>query len=181
MLVIGALFAEGYKNSLYLYWLIVTGFYLLLLEIYLNDNLKLKQELTESHSKISKLAILKGNEKSVLQISLFPKDIVKENKESEIDLFITSPIPLLETPQIKLLTETEWEIKISNQKQKGQMFANNFEYVLINPLIDSRDKKFFQYKFYVTIDKPGEHELEIQVNDGQVNGQLQSTINVKRS
>lgn len=181
LIVFGTLLADGYKDSLYLYWLLSIGVLLVIIQFLLEKIQQQQLEISEAKSKVSTLSILKGNNTNILQISPFPKDIIIEKIESKIDVFVTSAIPLSEVPQIKLLTKTEWDIKVSNQTQRGEEFGNNFEYVLRNSFVENKDNKFFRYSFYVKFNDSGEYELEIQVNNGEVDSVFKSTITVRRS
>ncbi|HLR81256.1 MAG TPA: hypothetical protein VK119_11955 [Bacillota bacterium] len=181
LLIAGTLLADGYKNRLYFYWLSALIILFFILELYISKNEKINFELQEANHKISTLTILKSHNTNTLQISLFPKSVIYANKESEIDLYVTSSIPIDNVPQVKLLTNEEFEIKISNQIQHGKRFADNYEYILTNPLVDFKNNRYIHYRFYIVAKKHGSYELTVQVSDGKFEGKLVSTITAQKS
>lgn len=175
----GTFLDEGYKNSLYLYWLSVVLLLLLLLEVFIELYTKRTQDLENANNKISSLSILKEKGTNVLQISIFPKEEININKESEIDLYVASAIPIQKVPEVKLLTNNEWEITVSSVPQHSTNFANKYEYVLKNSIVSFRDGMYLHYRFNIKIKKSGKHELIILLDNGEVSGEFKNVLIVK--
>lgn len=180
LVIVGALFSEGYKDPLYLYWLLVVLILLSTLEYLLEIYSTKKQDLKEANYKITTLSILKEHNASPLQISMFPTDTIIANKDSKVDLFVASAVPINKVPEVKLITNMEWEVTLSTIKQPGKKFADKYEYILNNPIATFKDERYLRYSFYIKVKTPGKHELLIHVNNGEVNGEFKNILTVER-
>lgn len=178
LLIIGALLGDGYKNSLYLYWLLTSAFLMIYSEFVTSKLLSTTDQLHQYKDKVSTLTMLKGNGANVIQMSIMPNNEIVANHEVKIDLFITSAIPIITMPDIKLSTDTQWNVKVSSQSQSSRHFAGKYEYILINPIHKNIDKKYIQISFYITVDSVGQHDLFIELNNGSIKGKLHNKLTV---
>ncbi|WP_339161843.1 hypothetical protein [Siminovitchia sp. FSL W7-1587] len=176
LIILGALIGEGFKSPLYFYWVSVLIICLLCIEVLLDLYTNKKSELQNANDKVSTLLILKGNKSDAVQIALFPKEKIFINKETQIDLFVTSSIPTTKIPDVKLITKTNWEVKISNQTQREAKYADGYEYILRQSFVTIKEDRFIHYKFFVIFDAPGKHDFSLKVDNGEISGQLKSSI-----
>ncbi|SDX63388.1 hypothetical protein SAMN04488081_0889 [Salimicrobium album] len=174
LIVIGALLGDGYQDNLYLYWLTVMILLIVYSEFIMNEKDQLTTSLNEAKEKVSQLTILKSRgESGLAEIVLAPKDNLKQGRESKIEIFVATQVPM-SPPDIKIQTEIEWEVKVSNQPQSPKHYGGKYEYILRNAIEKSYDRKFFKYGFFVKVDETGDHYFSLEINNGSI---ITSTAN----
>ncbi|MDQ0268671.1 hypothetical protein [Cytobacillus purgationiresistens] len=181
LLVIGTLLGDGYKNSLYLFWLISLAFLVLLGEFLLHKLQDSNAENEALKGKVTTLSILKGNGNNPIQISVFPKNKILKGQETQIDVYATCSIPLSITPDIKLFTDSEWDVLVSNQKVSGEKYAGKFEYVLSNSITNNTNNCYFKYSFFIKINNTGDQKYTIELKDETYKGSIVNNFKVNRN
>jgi hypothetical protein len=181
LLVIGSILGEGYKNILYLYWLITIAFLIIYAEFITTTLISTKGELNSYKDRVSLLTMLKGNGGNIVQISIIPNGRIIVNKEIKIDIYATFATPVNKIPDLKIVTENDWEIRVSNQIQHKRNYAGKVEYILNNSLVDQFDDKFIKYSFFIKIDKSGQQNFKIELNNGNIGGELKNSFMVHAS
>lgn len=181
VLLIGSLLAEGYKNPLYLYWLLVMAVLVICSQTLISNLIKTRGELSNYKSKISAFSTVKENANSNVQIAVFPDRKILKGQEVKLEVFLSSIFPLTSKPDIKLITEEEWYITIDNQPQLGKRYAGNYEYVLYNPHYEIREDKFVKFYFFIKISSHGDKNFMVEYNDGSTRGSLGTSLTVYRS
>lgn len=130
LLIIGTFLGDGYKNSLYFYWLLTVAVLVLLGDFLINSLQSTSSELELYKSKVTTLTILKGNGGNPVQISILPKNSLRKDREEQINIYATFSIPINENPDIKLITDNEWIIKVNNQRVDNRKYAGKYDYIL---------------------------------------------------
>lgn len=181
LLVIGSILGDGYKNSLYLYWLTSAALLIIYAEFITTTLISTRDELDSYKDKVSTLTMLKGNGGNIVQISVIPNGKIIVDRETKIDIYATFATPVNKVPDLRIVTDNEWEIKISNQVQQKRNYAGKVEYILNNPLISQIDDKFVKYSFFIKIDKSGQQGFKIELNNGNINGELRNSFMVHAS
>jgi hypothetical protein len=178
LLLVGALLGDGYKNNLFLYWLLTAGFLVIYAEFLTNTLINIKGELDTYKDKVSSLTMLKGNGGSFVQMSINPTRKIIVGQETQIDIYTTFATPVTNAPDLKIKTDIEWEIKISNQIQHSKNFAGKYEYILNNPLVGRVDDKFVKYSFFVTIYETGNHKFIVELDNGDLKNEISNSLSV---
>lgn len=176
LIVVGSILGDGYKNSLYLLWLSSSAFLIIYSEFIMSTLSSKSDEIELLKSKITTLSLLKENSGSIVQMSVFPKDRIIVSQEAKVDLFVTCAIPFTVIPDIKLKTDTQWEVLISNQPQVNKNYAGKYEYILNTPLVTKIDEKFIKYSFYIKINSVGQHNFSIELDNGSITGELKNSF-----
>ena len=179
LLIIGALLGDGYKNSLYLYWLSVSAILVIYAEIITTTLINTKEELGLYKGKVTSLTVVKENGGSIVQISVSPQSEILVGRQTQLDVYIMFATSLPNIPDMKIKTDIPWNIEISNQKQQSRNFAGKFEYILNNPMIKKIDDKFLKYSFFVTIDQIGDHKFIIEIDSGSLKSEISNSLNVR--
>jgi len=179
IIFLGALLGDGYKNNLFLYWLISLICFVVYSEVITNILVDLKGQLETYKEKVSTLSILKGNSGNVIQLAVMPPYASYKNRYLNIDVFVTSAVPITSFPDIKLKTNVLWDVKVSNQVQQGHSYAGKFEYVLNNQSVTSIGDKFFKFSFDAKFASSGDYDFLIEINNGSVTGEIQNKITVR--
>jgi hypothetical protein len=178
ILVIGTLLGDGYKNNLYLFWLLSSALLVIYSEAITNKLVDVKNELETYKEKVTTLTILKGNSGNVIQMAVYPFSTVTVNREVRIDVFVTSAVSITDIPDLKLRTKDPWEVKISNQPQISKRFAGKYEYLLSNPVVNRIDDKYLKYSFFVKISTVGNHSFSLEIDNGSITGEIHNEITV---
>lgn len=182
LLLVGALLGDGYKNSLFLYWLITSGLLLILIEWVINKNFTLQNDLIAYKDKVSSLVMLKSETNNFAQISFYPTQRIVAGTEVRIDLYATFATTVTQIPDIKIKTNTNWVIRVFNQVQQGQEYAGKYEYFLSkHSMIQEFEMKFVKYSFYVTVYDSGNHNFLIELDNGLLKSELGNSIKVFKS
>lgn len=181
LIVIGALIGDGYKNSLFLYWLISLAFFIIIGEFLLYKLQDSNAEVEVLNGKVTTLSILKGNGNNPVQISIYPKNKIIKGQETQIDVYATCSIPLNKPPDIKLFTESEWDVLVSNQNVPGKIYAGKYEYILSNSFFNSINNSYFKYSFFIKINDIGDQKFTIELEDGTYKGSIANSIKVDRN
>ncbi|MCY9399117.1 hypothetical protein MOF38_04855 [Bacillus haynesii] len=184
LIVLGTLLGDGYKNSLYLYWLIsliVYGTVIQFLISYLNNR---KQALKDAEDKITTLTITKNGSlnNGVIQCSLFPRtrsNKIDINRVTTIDVIVTSAIPLSSVPEIKLITEEEWEVSWQHQKFAPKKYAGKFEYYIGQPITGNFDSKHFKYSFDIKFNRPNTYNFTLLFDNGEVKNEIINSLKIR--
>ena len=123
--------------------------------------------------------MLKSNNNDFAQVSFYPTQRIIMGKEIKVDLFATFATPVTKIPDIKIKTDTDWEIKIFHQVQPGQKYAGKYEYFLSgSSIVQEFEMKFVKYSFYVTINDSGNHNFLIELDNGLLKNELENSITV---
>ncbi|SDM16963.1 hypothetical protein [Bacillus sp. OK048] len=178
LILIGALLGDGYKNPLFLYWLLSLAVLTLFADFLLNTLQGLNADLEIYKNKITTLTILKGNGGNPVQVAILPKNKVILNQEQQIDIYATYSIPITHIPDLKLITESDWKVLIFNQNQVSRKYAGKYEYILNNAYVTKIDDVFYKYSFFVKINNLGMHKFSIQIEDGSLKGEISNSIMV---
>lgn len=176
LLVIGAILGDGYKNILYLYWLATSAGLIIYSEFITSTLLEKNDQLEKYKNKVSILTILKSNGGSVVQMSLFPHNKVIVTHTVEVDLFVTFAIPITVVPDIKIITDSRWDIMVSNAHQFSRNYAGKYEYVLHNLTVTKIDDKFFKFSFSIKINNAGNHNFTVKLDNGSVKGKMENVL-----
>src|SRR5690606_29614025 len=110
-----------------------------------------RDQLDTYKDKVSTLTMLKGNGGNIVQMSVIPNGKIIAGRETKVDVYATFATPVSNVPDLKIVTDIEWDIKISNQVQQKRNYAGKIEYILNNPLITQIDDKFIKYSFFIQI------------------------------
>ncbi|MCU9592185.1 hypothetical protein [Bacillus velezensis] len=136
---LGAILGDGYKNPLYFYWLFALIGYAIIIDFLNKSKENLDTQLTEKKNQITALTITKNeNPDSIIQCSFYPRitnGTMEIEKIIRIDVHINSPIPLTSAPEIKLITEKEWNVLSQHQSFIPRKYAGRFEYFLDKPFL----------------------------------------------
>jgi hypothetical protein len=178
LLLVGTFLGDGYKNHLYLYWLLSLSFLILIGDFLINSLQGVTADLDSYKNKVTTLTILKGNNGNPVQVAILPKNRVLVNQEQQIDFFATYSIPITNIPDLKLITESEWKVLISNQNQEFRKYAGKYEYILNNAYVTKIDDVFYKYSFYVKINNVGNHKFSIEIEEGSLKGKITNSIMV---
>lgn len=186
LIILGALLGDGYKDRLYLLWLLSLILYALIIEYLLNKNSDLEVTITEAEGKVSALTITKNTHQNdgVLQASFFPKSVeepIYSNEVFTIELYLTSIIELNRVPDLKLITENEWKVYNGQQEISFINYAERFEYNIGQPVILNRENKYIKYSFDVEISTPGVQKFYILFNNGEFNCELNNDLFIRPS
>lgn len=178
LLIIGTFLGDAYRNSLYLYWLLALSILVLLGDFLINSLQSANSELELYKNKVTTLSILKGNGGNPVQISILPKNSLRKNREEQIEIYATFSIPLNESPDIKLITDDEWKIKINNQQVNNRKYAGKYEYILSNSLISNVQSSFVKFSFFVNFDTIGDHKFSVEITAGNITGNIENVFKV---
>ncbi|WGD65590.1 hypothetical protein P5630_11715 [Bacillus subtilis] len=182
--VLGAFLGDGYKNPLYFYWLIVLFVYVIFVDVLNRSKEDLDKQLSEAKDQITALTITK-NEKSdsVIQCSFYPR-ITNGTMESEkliqIDVQVNSLIPLTSAPEIKLITDKEWNVLCQHQSFIPRKYAGRFEYLLDKPLLQCIDNKHFKYSFDVKFSTSDTYHFKMVLDNGEVQHEINNSFKISQ-
>jgi len=178
LLVLGSILGDGYKNNLYLIWLTSSAFLIVYAEFITTTLMNTQDQLDTYKDKVSTLTMLKGNGGNIVQMSIIPQNKIIVGREVKIDLYTTFAVPVSKIPDLKIKTDTEWDITISHQSQHKKNYAGKFEYILNNPLRTQIDDKFIKYSFYIQVNKVGQQSFKIEIDNGTISGELVNSFTV---
>lgn len=183
LLITGSLLGEAYNNSLYLYWLIAMAALTIFSQFLISSLIKVNNELKLYKERVSAFSTLKENAANdAVQIAVFPEKRVIIGQDVKLELFLTSTYPLDSSPDIKLITQSEWNVTISNQTQLGKRYAGNYEYVLFDPsFMEIKEEKFLKVNFFVKFTNHGMKNFLIEFNNGSTRGSLTTSLKVHKS
>src|SRR5690625_3095877 len=178
IMILGGILFASYEDKIYYLWLGVVAFLIVWIEfLYINKETQ-ERELSSSKDKISSLTILKRSKSNVMQVAVFPEREIIKGVETQIKLFITSSVSIETIPNIKIITKSKWSIKVSNQVQRGNIFADKHEYILSQSDKVFRGNRFVKYSLFITFEELGKQEFEIVVDNGEFEGVLHSSFTV---
>lgn len=105
---------------------------------------------------------------------------MESEKIIQIDVQVNSPIPLTSAPEIKLITDKEWNVLCQHQSFIPRKYAGRFEYFLDKPLLQCIDNKHFKYSFDVKFSTPDTYHFKMVLDNGEVQHQINNSFKISQ-
>lgn len=183
--ILGAIMGGEYKSPQYVGYLVILIFYGSMVTILNTKNNELKAELKAEKDKLSSVMIQAGNSgQNFFYIAVHTpyqwKNPLPLNRNFILEVFVNAPYDLLQAPEIKIITQSNWTIKAQSIPVHANKYAGKYEYFLGSKGLDTtyRSQKMFKYKFELNISSSGANQFEIVADSGGMKSTLVSSLDV---
>ncbi|MCY7500673.1 hypothetical protein P9384_02430 [Bacillus pumilus] len=182
--LLGTFLGDGYKDPLYFYGLIVLLIYAFIIDRINRSKEEVENQLKEAKDQISALIITKnGDYNPGIQCSFYPRisnNQMGVEQNIQIDVLVNSTTFLTSAPEIKLITEKQWNVSSQHQKFEPRKYGGKFEYFLDKPLLQYIDNKHFKYSFDVQFSRADTYLFTMVLNNGQVKHEINNSFKISQ-